>query len=317
MSASAEISVVIPVYNEEEVIEASYHRITRVMEGLKRPYELVFVNDGSSDASPRILRGICERDRNARALFFSRNFGHQAAISAGLEKARGRAVIVIDADLQDPPEVIPEMIAKWDEGYEVVYGRRARRKGETAFKKGSAALFYRILNAFVDVKIPQDVGDFRLVDRKVRDALVSLKERNRYVRGLVSWLGFRQCAVDYVREPRFAGVTKYPFRKMLKFASDAITSFSNKPLKIASWIGAIVSAGAFVYLLYILYLRLFTDQTVEGWASLMSVILLLNGAVLVFLGLLGSYIGRVFDEVKGRPLYVLSEEIGVDEADQG
>jgi len=156
-----------------------------------------------------------------------------------------------------------------------------------------------------------------MVDRKVRDALVSLKERNRYVRGLVSWLGFRQCAVDYVREPRFAGVTKYPFRKMLKFASDAITSFSNKPLKIASWIGAIVSAGAFVYLLYILYLRLFTDQTVEGWASLMSVILLLNGAVLVFLGLLGSYIGRVFDEVKGRPLYVLSEEIGVDEADQG
>ncbi len=317
MSERIDISVVIPVYNEEEVIEASYARVSKVMGALERPYELIFVNDGSGDASPRIIREICQKDKNARALFFSRNFGHQAAISAGLEKARGRAVVVIDADLQDPPEVIPRMVAKWEEGYEVVYGQRAKRMGETTFKKGSAALFYRILNALVDVKIPQDVGDFRLIDSKVRDALVGLKERNRYVRGLVSWLGFKQCAVEYVREPRFAGVTKYPLRKMVNFASDAIMSFSNKPLKIASWLGALVSTGAFAYLIYILYLRLFTDQTVEGWASLMSVILLLNGAILIFLGLLGSYVGRVFDEVKGRPLYVLSDEIGGDETVQG
>ncbi|HEX9024301.1 MAG TPA: glycosyltransferase family 2 protein [Geobacteraceae bacterium] len=303
------VSVVVPVYNEEEVVFESYKRLRGVMEALNEPYELIFVNDGSRDATPVIARRICEMDPNVRLIDFARNFGHQTAISAGMDYATGEAVVVIDADLQDPPEVIPKMIAKWREGYDVVYGKRAERKGETAFKRFTSAAFYRVLRSLTDVDIPVDTGDFRLIDRKVCDALKQVKERNRYVRGIISWLGFRQTGVEFVREKRFAGETKYPLKKMLRFAFDAITSFSYKPLKLSSYVGLTVSLGGFAYLMVVLYLKLFTDRTIAGWASVMAVTLFFNGIVLMMLGIIGEYIGRIYDEAKGRPLYVVREAL--------
>jgi dolichol-phosphate mannosyltransferase len=303
------ISVVVPVYNEEEVVFESYKRLKGVMESLNEPYELIFVNDGSRDATPVIVRRICEADSTVYLIDFARNFGHQSAITAGMDYASGNAVVVIDADLQDPPEVIPEMIAKWREGFDVVYGKRAERKGETFFKRFTSAAFYRILRMLTDVDIPVDTGDFRLIDRKVCDALKLIKERNRYVRGLISWLGFRQTGVEYVRDKRFAGETKYPLKKMLRFAFDAITSFSFKPLKLTSYVGVTVSLGGFAYLMVVLYLKLFTDTTVTGWASMMAVSLFFNGVVLMMLGIIGEYIGRIYDEAKGRPLYLVRETL--------
>ncbi|MGD0584248.1 MAG: glycosyltransferase family 2 protein [Oryzomonas sp.] len=303
------ISVVVPVFNEEAVIYESYSRLKGVLEGLNEPYELIFVNDGSHDATPVIVRAICKSDTSVRMIDFARNFGHQTAITAGMDYASGDAVVVIDADLQDPPEVIPEMIAKWREGFDVVYGRRAQRKGETFFKRFTSAAFYRLLHKLTDVDIPVDTGDFRLIDRKVCDALKGVKERNRYVRGIISWLGFRQTGVEFVREKRFAGETKYPFKKMLRFAFDAITSFSYKPLKLATYIGSTVSFGGFAYLLVVIYQKLFTSTTITGWASMMAVTLFFNGVVLMMLGIIGEYIGRIYDEAKGRPLYVVREEL--------
>ena len=310
------ISVVVPVFNEEALIHESYSRLKAVMDGLDEPYELIFVNDGSRDATPCIIRSICESDTNVRLIDFARNFGHQTAITAGMDYASGDAVIVIDADLQDPPEVIPEMIAKWREGFDVVYGQRAKRKGETLFKRFTSAAFYRVLQKLTDVDIPVDTGDFRLIDRKVCDALKLVKERNRYVRGIISWLGFRQTGVEFVREKRFAGETKYPLKKMLRFAFDAITSFSYKPLKLATYVGVTVSLGGFAYLLFVLYLKLFTDSTVTGWASMMAVNLFFNGVVLMMLGIIGEYIGRIYDEAKGRPLYVVREELNFNRETQ-
>jgi len=303
------ISVVVPVYNEEAVIYESYSRLNHVLQGLNEPYELIFVNDGSRDATATIIRNICGEDANVRLIDFARNFGHQTAITAGMDYASGDAVIVIDADLQDPPEVIPEMIAKWREGFDVVYGQRAKRIGETLFKRFTSAAFYRVLQKLTDVDIPVDTGDFRLIDRKVCDALKKVKERNRYVRGIISWLGFRQTGVEFIREKRFAGETKYPLKKMLRFAFDAITSFSYKPLKLATYVGVTVSLGGFSYLLVVLYLKLFTTSTVTGWASMMAVNLFFNGVVLMMLGIIGEYIGRIYDEAKGRPLYVVREEL--------
>jgi len=303
------ISVVVPVYNEEAVIHESYSRLNRVLKGLDEPYELIFVNDGSRDATADIIRSICEADPCVRLIDFARNFGHQTAITAGMDYASGEAVIVIDADLQDPPEVIPEMIAKWREGFDVVYGQRAQRKGETLFKRFTSAAFYRLLQRLTDVDIPVDTGDFRLIDRKVCDALKSVKERNRYVRGIISWLGFRQTGVEFVREERFAGETKYPLKKMLRFAFDAIASFSYKPLKLATYVGLTVSFSAFAYILVVVYQKLFTDTTVTGWASTMAVNLFFNGVVLMMLGIIGEYIGRIYDEAKGRPLYVVREKV--------
>jgi glycosyltransferase involved in cell wall biosynthesis len=311
------ISVVVPVYNEEEVVFESYKRLKGVMESLNDPYELIFVNDGSRDATPVIVRRICEADSTVHLIDFARNFGHQTAITAGMDYASGAAVVVIDADLQDPPEVIPEMIAKWREGFEVVYGKRAERKGETFFKLFTSAAFYRVLRALTDVDIPVDTGDFRLIDRKVCDALKLIKERNRYVRGLISWLGFRQTGVEYVRDKRFAGETKYPLKKMLRFAFDAITSFSFKPLKLSSYVGVTVSLGGFAYLMVVLYLKLFTDTTVTGWASMMAVSLFFNGVVLMMLGIIGEYIGRIYDEAKGRPLYLVRETLNFAGAEAG
>lgn len=303
------ISIVVPVFNEESVVLESYKRLKGVLESLNESYELIFVNDGSRDATSDIVRCICESDSTVHFIDFARNFGHQIAISAGMDYASGEAVVVIDADLQDPPEVIPAMIAKWREGYDVVYGKRAERKGETLFKRFTSAAFYRVLQKLTDVDIPVDTGDFRLIDRKVCDALKLIKERNRYVRGIISWLGFKQTGVEFVRDKRFAGETKYPLKKMLRFAFDGITSFSVRPLKLSSYVGGLASFAGFAYLLVVVYQKLFTDRTVTGWASMMAVSLFFNGVVLMMLGIIGEYIGRIYDEAKGRPLYVVRETL--------
>lgn len=310
--SSVFLSVVVPMYNEEEVIETTYRRLIAVLETMNETFEIVFVNDGSRDRTAEIVRGICARDSRVKLVDFSRNFGHQIAVTAGMDYAAGRTVVLIDADLQDPPEIIPEMVMRWREGYDVVYGRRIARKGETWFKKTTAALFYRLLRSMTSVNIPVDTGDFRLMDRKVCDALCEMRERSRYIRGLVSWAGFRQTSVDYVREERFAGETKYPLRKMIRLSLDAITSFSTKPLKLASILGFLLSAAGFIYLLVVLYQRLFTDTTIPGWSSMVVISLLFHGITLSLLGIQGEYIGRIYEEAKGRPLYVVSEAVNVD-----
>lgn len=305
MSEAIVFSVVVPVYNEEKVLPVTYRRLREVMEGLGQSYEIIFVNDGSSDHTITILEELCEQDRHIRVIDFAKNFGHQTAITAGMDYADGDAVVVIDADLQDPPELIPRMIERWREGYDVVYGKRKERKGETFFKKFSAACFYRLMRKMTDVDIPVDTGDFRLIDRRVCEALRTIKERNRYIRGIISWLGFRQIGVEFAREERFAGETKYPLKKMLRFAFDAITSFSFKPLKLSSYLGMLLSFFSFLYLMVVLYQKLFTDRTVAGWASSVVISLFFNGIVLMMLGIAGEYIGRIYDETKGRPLYVI------------
>ncbi|MFA6309460.1 MAG: glycosyltransferase family 2 protein [Clostridia bacterium] len=312
MSEKAVVSVVVPVYNEEGVVEESYKRLKKVMDSTDESYEIIFVNDGSRDRTVEILRNICDKDSTIKLLDFSRNFGHQIAITAGMDYTEGDAIVVIDADLQDPPEVIPQMLAKWKEGYDVVYGKRIKRKGDTFFKKITAKMFYRFLRTMTEVDIPVDTGDFRLIDRKVCNALKQVNERNRYIRGIISWLGFKQIGVEFVREKRFAGETKYPLKKMIKFASDAITSFSYKPLKIATYIGGFISFLSFAYLIFVLCQRLFTVSTQPGWASTIAVNLFFNGIVLVILGVIGEYVGRIYDEVKGRPLYVIREAKNID-----
>ncbi|MEN3185783.1 MAG: glycosyltransferase family 2 protein [Atribacterota bacterium] len=307
---SIAVSIVIPVFDEEDVLSETYRRLTTVMEKIGQSYELIFVNDGSQDGSRVILEELARKDQRVRVIHFSRNFGHQAAITAGMDYARGRAVIVIDADLQDPPEVIPEMLTKWREGYEVVYGKRIKREGETFFKRFTALLFYRLLQKMTNVDIPLDTGDFRLLDRKVVEVMRLLREKNRFVRGLVSWIGFRQVALPYVREKRFAGETKYPLRKMLKLAWDGMTSFSDKPLKIASYVGFLLSLVSFVYLLVIIISKLLGKSTVPGWASLAVINLFFSGIILVILGVMGEYIGRIYDEAKGRPLYIVEKITG-------
>lgn len=304
-------SVVVPVYNEEAVIMESCRRIRATMAVLGEPFEIIAVNDGSRDQTATLLKELCRQDPAFKLISFSRNFGHQTAITAGMDHASGDAVIIIDADLQDPPEIIPEMIAQWKAGNEVVYGHRIRREGETVGKKITARLYYRLLRRMTDVDIPVDVGDFRLIDAKVRDALLAIPEHNRYVRGLISWLGFRQTFVDYVREPRFAGETKYPLRKMIKLAVDGIASFSYKPLRLGIGLGVTISAGSFLFLLFIFISRLFNLVVMErGWASLMCVMLFLFGIVLIVLGIIGEYIARIFEEVKGRPLYIICDRTG-------
>ena len=304
-------SIVVPLYNEEEALTETYKRLKTVMDSLDQPYEVVMVNDGSRDGTALMAREICEKDPSFKLIHFSRNFGHQTAITAGMDHASGDAIVVIDADLQDPPEIIREMIAKWKQGFEVVYGKRVSRKGETFFKRFTARMFYRILNKMTDVRIPTDVGDFRLIDRKVRDALMTIPEHNRYVRGLISWLGFRQTAVEFVREARFAGETKYPLRKMIKLAVDGITSFSYKPLKFSVGIGIFISVFSLLFALAVVILRINNIVEMEpGWASLMVVFLFFSGVILIMLGIIGEYIARIFEEVKGRPLYIISERVG-------
>jgi dolichol-phosphate mannosyltransferase len=299
-------SVVVPMYNEEEVLHETYRRLTEVMKNSGVSYEIVFVNDGSRDKTYSMLNEICDKDKRVKLLDFSRNFGHQIAITAGMDHSIGQCVVVIDGDLQDPPELIPEMIKKWKEGYDVVYGKRISRKGESFFKKLTATVFYRFLKSMTDVNIPVDTGDFRLIDRRVCEALKHVNEKNRYVRGLVSWLGFKQTAVEFEREERFAGETKYPLKKMFKLAFDGITSFSYKPLKLATYLGTFISLASFLYLFFIIIQRIFFPETLQpGWASILAVSLFFNGITLLMLGIIGEYVGRIYDEAKGRPLYLI------------
>lgn len=310
MVSAASCSVIIPVFNEEQVLPELHNRLTTVMESIASQYCLLFINDGSSDNSLEVLKELHTKDGHVHIINFSRNFGHQAALSAGYDYATGDFVIVMDADLQDPPEVIPLMVEQWRNGYDVVFGVRSRRMGEGAFKLWTARLFYRLLSRLTNVTIPHDVGDFRLLDRRAVRAFQQIRERNRYIRGLVSWLGFRQTGVVFTREPRFAGQTKYPLRRMLKFALDGITSFSTVPLQLSSYLGLFVSCLCLLYLPYAFWLKLFTDRPVLGWTSLVVAVLFLGGVQLMTLGVLGEYIGRIYEEVKQRPLYIVSETVG-------
>lgn len=301
------LSVIVPVFNEEAVIRETYGRLKSVLESMDESYEIIFVNDGSRDRTAHIINEFCEKDGQIRLIDFSRNFGHQVAITAGMDHATGEMIVVIDADLQDPPELIPKMVEKYREGYDVVYGVRATRNGESFFKKATASIFYRFLNKMTDMDIPLDTGDFRLIGRNVCDALKLVNERNRYVRGLISWLGFSQTGLTFNRDKRFAGETKYPLKKMVRFAFDAISSFSYKPLKLASYFGFIISAVSFIYLLIVVYEGAFTNRTRPGWASTLAVSLFFNGMVLIMLGIIGGYIGRIYDEAKDRPLYIVKQ----------
>ncbi len=305
-----EFSVIIPLLNEQEVIPSTYLKLKEIMDGLKSPYELIFINDGSTDRSASIIKEIAGRDAKIKLLSFSRNFGQEAAFSAGLEFASGRAVIFIDADLQDPPEVIPKMIEKWKQGYEIVYGRRLKREGESFFKRWSSDLFYRFLKRMSDHDIPVDVGYFRLIDRKVCEVIKGLREKSRFLRGLISWTGFRQASVDYVRVKRKAGDTKYPLGRMIELSLAAVTSFSYKPLRIATWLGFILSIMSFIYLLVVLFEKIFTSSTVSGWTSIIAINLFFNGVVLIILGIIGEYIGRIYEEAKDRPLYIIADKTG-------
>ncbi|MEQ1858172.1 MAG: glycosyltransferase family 2 protein [Longimicrobiales bacterium] len=304
------ISVVVPIFNEADGLRQFYERSTQALSGLPScDYELIFVNDGSHDASHDILRELAASDEKVSVIKFSRNFGHQIAISAGIDHARGDAVVVIDADLQDPPEVIADMVAKWREGFDVVYGVRQSRKGESFLKLWTASVYYRLLKKLVKIDIPVDVGDFRLMSRRASAELMRLREKDRFVRGLVSWIGFPQAGVLYERDKRFAGETKYPFRKMLKFALDGVTSFSTVPLKLSTWLGYAASIFAFLYAVYVVAAK-FMGYTVQGFATIMVAMMFLGGVQLICLGILGEYIGRIFNEIKPRPMYVIEERLG-------
>jgi len=301
------ISIVVPIFNESETIDTCYQRLKKVLDSLESySYEIVFVDDGSQDDSYQKLVDFADRDSKVRIIKFSRNFGHQIAITAGIDHAHGDAVVIIDADLQDPPEVIKEFISKWEEGYEVVYGVREKREGEGMMKLLTASLFYRLLKAMINIDIPVDVGDFRLMSRRAADKLKELKERDRFVRGLVSWVGFRQIGVPYCREKRYSGETKYPYRKMIKFALDGITSFSSVPLKLAAWLGYFTSLLAFLYLCSV-FVQKAMGVTVQGFATIMVGMLFLGGVQLICLGIIGEYIGRIFNETKQRPMYVIEQ----------
>jgi dolichol-phosphate mannosyltransferase len=307
------ISVVVPCYNEEDVIRETHARLAAVlsrMEGVA--YEIIYTDDGSRDRTPELLGQIQASDSSVRVLRLSRNFGHQIALTAGLEHAAGSAVVVIDADLQDPPEVIPEMVERWRDGYEVVYGMRTDRPGESSFKLWTAKIFYRLMNRLSETKMPLDAGDFRLMDRKVVAALLAMPERDRFLRGMVSWVGFRQVALLYARAPRHAGVGKYPFLKMVKFAADGVLSFSLMPLRLAVLTGFLAIGMALAGIIYAVLLRLYTTDWVRGWASLFVAVLFMGGVQLISLGIIGEYIGRIYGEVKHRPLYLLRDKLGFE-----
>lgn len=309
-------TLVVPLYNEELVINESYRRLKEVMEKTNEDYEIIFVNDGSKDSTKKMAEDLCKKDEKIKLVNFSRNFGHQAAITAGMNLAAGKAIIVIDADLQDPPEVILQMIGKWKEGYEVVYGKRAKREGESFFKKFTAKMFYRVLKSMTSIDIPVDTGDFRLIDRKVCATLNSLPEKNRYVRGLVSWVGYKQTYVEFVRQERFAGETKYPLKKMMKLAFDGITSFSHKPLLAGSYFGGALFLLGLVSTMIILISDLINNISFINIGFIFTINLTMFGLVFVSLGIMGEYIGRIFDESKNRPLYIVDEVINYKEKPQ-
>lgn len=301
------LSVVIPAYNEEAVLDLFYTRMTEVLDGFGCDYELVFVDDGSADRTWEMLSALAARDRRVIALRFARNFGHQTAVTAGMDAATGDAVVVIDADLQDPPEVIGDMIERWKQGYDVVYGKRLKREGETFFKKFTAAVYYRLLRMMSASEIPLDTGDFRLLDRRVVDAMCSMREHNRFLRGLSAWTGFSQCAVEYVRHERAAGSTKYTLKKMLKLASDGIIGFSSKPLTLSFWTGCGVLGLTGLCMIALLVVQIIRGFALLPWV--LALLFLLVGGLFIASGVIGAYIARIYDEVKGRPIYILSEEL--------
>ena len=310
MSADKEtitFSIVVPVYNEVEILPELYRRVSSVMDDLGEPWELVIVDDGSSDGSTEGIRALVEKDKRVRPVIFARNFGHQIAITAGLDYARGQATVIMDADLQDPPEVIPELVDRWREGYEVVHGVRTYREGESPFKKFTAALFYRLINRITDIDIPLDVGDFRLLDRKAIDTINSMRERHRFPRGMAAWIGFRQVGVSYQRAARTVGKTKYQFSKMLRLALNAVTGFSYFPLQIATYFGFVCAGLSVLAIPLVILLRLMGNQAFFGQATTLIAVLFLGGVQLISLGILGEYVGRIYDEVKGRPLYIVRE----------
>ena len=313
MTEQPELSVVIPVFNEEINIVPMYDRLLSALSDTVSRLEILYVDDGSADTSWEKISELATRDERVRGVRFARNFGHQAALTAGVDVARGRAVVIIDGDMQDPPEVIPEMVDRWREGFEVVYGQRESREGETWFKLATASAFYRILRGITNVDIPVDTGDFRLMGPRAVAAFRALPERNRFIRGLVSWIGFPQIAVKYQRQARQAGGTKFPVRKMVRFALDGITSFSFFPLRLATWTGFGVSIFAFLYIVVVLILKA-TGVSWLGYTSLMASILFLGGVQLLMIGIMGEYLARIFDEVKRRPLYLVGDRTDGDES---
>ena len=300
------LSVIVPVFNETEVIGTFYQRISTVLHALDAiRHELIFVDDGSADDSYDQLRALADEDPNVRVVKLSRNFGHQIALTAGLDAARGDAVVIIDADLQDPPEVIPQLIQQWNEGFDVVHAVRKQRPGESTMKLMTASVFYRCLKMISKVDVAVDAGDFRLMSRRVVDQFKNIRERDRYIRGLVSWVGYRQTHVTYAREMRYAGHTKYSYSKMIRFALDGITSFSNVPLKMATWLGYLSSLFAFVYACSVFYQKYYLHITEKGWPTIMISVLFLGGVQLICIGIVGEYIGRIYNEIKQRPLYIV------------
>ncbi|HEY3818733.1 MAG TPA: glycosyltransferase family 2 protein [Polyangiaceae bacterium] len=303
------LSLVLPIYNEEDVIPELHKRLQEFLAKLALPAEVVFVNDGSRDGSMALLRGVAAEEPRYRVVSFARNFGHQRAITAGVDYARGKAVVVMDADLQDPPEVVLDMVAKWREGFDVVYGRRRKREGETWFKLLTARLFYRLFAAMIPIQVPLDTGDFRLMSRRVVVALRELRETHRFVRGMVAWVGFKQTEVLYDRPGRFAGDTKYPLRKMVAFAIDGITSFSVLPLRFATYLGMLMILGSVGVIAWALVAKYVLHQFVQGWTGIMIVVAVFASVQLLMIGILGEYIGRIYEEVKRRPLYIVGDTV--------
>jgi len=300
-------TIIAPIFNELENIPELYPRIREVMDQTNEPWELILVDDGSTDGSTEVIRKLAENDKRVRPIIFARNFGHQIAVTAGIDYSRGDAVIIIDADLQDPPEVILKLIEKWREDYEVVYAVREEREGESWFKKLTASIFYRLIHAVTNVNIPLDTGDFRLLDKKVVDIMKTMRERHRFLRGMSAWVGFKQIGVKYKRKPRYAGISKYPLSKMIQFALNAITSFSYFPLQLATYIGFIAAGLSVLAIPIIAILRLTTGTVLMGQATTLIMVLFLGGVQLISLGIIGEYIGRIYDEAKGRPLYTVAE----------
>jgi dolichol-phosphate mannosyltransferase len=305
-------SVVVPIFNEEEVLSPFYERLKNVMNSLNEDYEIIFVNDGSTDHSMEELQKLSQSDPNVKIIEFSRNFGHQIAITAGLDHTNGQAIIIMDGDLQHPPEVIPKLIQKWKEGYEVVYTVKKETKDAGFFKNISASVFYSLMNKIGNIRIPKHGADFRLVDQKVLESLKLLRERSRFMRGLVNWVGYSQTSVEFEADARYAGATKYSLKRMIQFALDGITSFSSFPLRISTYFGFLVSAMSFLYAAFAIYARLFTQIALPGWTSILVAVLFLGGVQLITIGLLGEYIGRIYDEVKQRPLYLIKNKIGFE-----
>ena len=306
------VSIIVPIFNEEEIIDEMISTIIDVASTWDYDYEIIIINDGSDDGSRKKIEKICKENKKVKLINFSRNFGHQMAFTAGIDHAKGSSVIAIDGDLQDPPTVMTQFIHKWESGYEVVYGKRLNRKGESLFKLFTAKFFYFILNKFSDVYIPRDVGDFRLMDRVIVDKIKTMREKHRFIRGMIPWVGFKQTFVEYDRNPRFAGQTKFSFNKMLKFALDGIFSFSTVPIKYTILMGIFTILLSLGGIIYAFVARLLTDGWVSGWTTIIITILFIGGVQLISIGVLGQYIGRIFEEIKGRPLYIINSTLNIE-----